>query len=269
VSSRARCPACRFACWSWDFAEPAGLSNEGLDSLKCLSYPGRVCIAGHGRFACRVFALVGIAALALASQSEARRSGSATYTAQVFMRGMKVTVPSARWRVYEDMPGEFNLVAPPGGDKATHIRFFLDPIPAAPTGVALPNVGRTPAALVAWLRQNPNLVVSARTKRRVGHGLRATSLRLDVSADAPREDPTCVTPCVTYFVFHGPDYDFPYRTASGFPLRLYFATLHRGTKTHTFLISVEPSSAAALMTILPVAERILRSVRLPLKITTG
>jgi hypothetical protein len=214
-------------------------------------------------------AAVLVVAPALASQSKAMRSKSVTYTATVFMRGMKVTVPSANWRLQEDMPGEFNLAAPPGGDKATLIKFFLDPIPTAPGGVILTKVGRTPAALVAWLRQNANFVVSAPTKKRIAHSLTATSVKLDVSAKAPKEDPTCTTPCVTYFVFHGPNYDFPYSTEHGFPLRLYFATLHRGTKTHTFLISVEPSSAAALMTILPVAERILRSVRLPLKITTG
>lgn len=214
-------------------------------------------------------AAVLIVAPALAFQSEAMRSKSVTYTATVFMRGMKVTVPSANWRLQEDMPGEFNLAAPPGGDKATLIKFFLDPIPTAPGGVILTKVGRTPAALVAWLRQNPNFVVSAPTKKRIAHSLTATSVKLDVSAKAPKEDPTCTTPCVTYFVFHGPNYDFPYSTEHGFPLRLYFATLRSGAKTHTFLISVEPPSAAALPTILPVAEKILRSIKLPPKITTG
>src|SRR5712691_7547628 len=222
-----------------------------------------VCVTRLMRFAAAILAVAGIAAISLGPQSEASPNGSVTYTAHVFMRGMKVTVPNAGWRVHEDHPGEFNLAAPPGGDNATHIHFWLDPIATAPHGIVLPNVGRTPAALVAWLRHNPNFVVSAPTRRRIAHGLRTTSLALDVSADAPKEDPTCTAPCVTYFVFRGLHYNFPYGTAHGFPIRLYFASLRHGTKTHTFTISVDTPSPAAFKAVVPLAEKISRASGCP------
>ncbi len=60
-------------------------------------------------------------------------SGPVTYTAKVFMPGMKVTVPTSGWTVYEDHPGEFNLASPPGKMAGTNIHFWLDPYASTPS----------------------------------------------------------------------------------------------------------------------------------------
>jgi hypothetical protein len=216
-----------------------------------------------------VFA-IGAASLALVSTAAAATQAptSVTYTARVFMRGMKITVP-AGWTVHEDHPGEFNLASPAGRLAETNIHFWLDPIPTAPHGVVLPTLGRTPSALIGWLRANDNFVVSTPTPRRVARGVAATSVDLDVAATAPREDPSCTNPCLTYFVFKGPGYHFGYGTGQDEPVRLYFATLHQGSATHTFTISVDTPSANAFKAMLPVAATILATVRLPQRISAG
>jgi hypothetical protein len=180
------------------------------------------------------------------------------------MRGMQVTVPSAGWKVGEDHPGEFN-VGSPGG---TSIKFWLDPIAANPGAAVAPGVGRTPAALIRWLRGNPNFAVSPPKTRRIAGGLAALSVDLDVTATAPREDPGCPGPCITWFVFGEPR-PFGFGTGEGEPVRLYLATLGSGTSRHTFAVAVDTPSPAAFRKIAPVADRILASVKLPAKVTAG
>jgi hypothetical protein len=192
-----------------------------------------------------------------------------SYTTKVFMRGMKVTAPSAQWIVHEDHPGEFNLQAPAGVVGGTHIHFWLDPRAAASPGVLLPKVGKTPAALIAWLRQDHDLVVSAPKPRRIAGQLRAQSVDLDLAATAPREDPGCPGPCLTYFVFKGAHYHFVYGTGRTDPIRLYLATLGHGKDAHTFAVSVETTSPKAFKAVLPTAEKILSSLRLPARISAG
>lgn len=159
-----------------------------------------------------VTVLITLAAVAFLTRAAARDTRTVTYTAKIFMRGMKVTVPNAGWRIHEDHPGEFNLASPSGRLAGTNIHFWLDPIPTAPHGVVLRNVGRTPSALISWLRSNDNFVVAAPKARKIARGIAARSVDLDVAATAPREDPSCPNPCVTYFVFKGPGYRFPYGT---------------------------------------------------------
>jgi hypothetical protein len=203
------------------------------------------------------------------SISSARSTAAVTYTAKVFMRGMKVTVPDPGWRVYEDHPGEFNLSAPAGTTAGTNIHFWLDPIATGPDGTVLPDVGRTPEELLAWLRQDADLVVSTPTTRSIAGGLRTLSVDLDLAASAPEEDPGCGGPCLGEFVFTGAHYSFPYGTGLGEPVRLYLASLSSHGARHTFLISVDAPSASAFAAVVPAASRILKSVRLPKKLSTG
>jgi hypothetical protein len=186
------------------------------------------------------------------------------------MGGMKASVPSARWTLSEDAPGELKLAAPPGRMQGTQIGFWLDPRASAAHGVVLPHVGRTPAALIKWLRGNSNFIVSAPVSRRIAHGLAAKSLSLDLSTTAPREDPSCPGPCLTYFVIRGPNYDHEYGTGRGEPVRFYFATLRRGSRrTHTFAIVVYAPSAKTFRAVIPTAEKIVAGVRLPAKVSAG
>src|SRR5215212_5573125 len=103
-------------------------------------------MSGMLRWLAVIAAAVSVAVIAqLAAESRASTDQSVTYTAQVFMRGMKVSLPSASWTVTEDAPGELKLAAPAGPMNGTVIGFWLDPLAAKPPGVVLPRVGRTPA----------------------------------------------------------------------------------------------------------------------------
>jgi hypothetical protein len=220
----------------------------------------------------KVLALLGAALVGstIATSAVSAPGGSATYTTRVFMKGMQVTVPSTGWKIHEDHPGEFNLASPSGSDEGTNIHFWLDPIASTPkTDVPLAGVGHSASALIKWLRGNQDFSVSTPTTRRIAGNLATSSVDLDLSAFAPQEDPGCPGPCRDYFVFKGAGYGFPYGTARGEPVRLYFATLGRGRSSHVFLISVDTPSPSAFKAILPTAENILRSIKLPARITAG
>ena len=223
------------------------------------------------RWAAAIVAVGGVAAVAqLAAESKASTDQSVTYTARVFMRGMKVSLPSAGWTVSEDAPGELKLAAPSGPMDGVAIGFWLDPRASAAHGVVLPHVGRTPAALIQWLRGNSNFVVSPPATPRIAHGLLAKRVNLDLSATAPREDRSCPGPCLTYFVIRGPGYKHEFGTGRGEPIRFYFATLRRGGKrAHTFVIYVDAPSVKAFRGVIPAAEKIVAGVRLPRKVSAG
>jgi hypothetical protein len=194
-------------------------------------------------------------------------SGTVTYTAQVFMRGMKVTVPASGWAVYEDHPGEFNLASPDGKMGGTNIHFWLDPYASTPHDRPIRTAGTTPAALIRWLRGNPSFIVSAPVSRRIAHGTGAASVDLDVSATAPRSDPGCPGPCLVYFVW--PHFGFDYGTGQGELIRLYFATLDTATKPHTLVISIDTPDAQTFTAVIPTAEKIIDSVQLPATVSAG
>jgi len=214
-----------------------------------------------------IVAVVGVAAsTSLAAGSSAASRSSLVYTTREFLPGMRVALPGANWTVHHDLPGLFSVLASRGSGHGTEIFFWLDPIATAPHGVILRKVGRTPAALIAWFRQDRNFVVSAPVTRRIAHGLAATSIDLNVAATAPREDPGCPTPCLTYFVFANAD---PYGTGHGEPVRLFFATIHAGKRAHTFAVAVDTPSAASFEAVIKPAGVILANVRLPASVSTG
>ena len=211
-----------------------------------------------------IVALCLIAVPVAAASEDAQHA--VTYTAHVCLRGLQVTVPNRGWTVYEDQRGEFSLKTPVGLTRQGYIHFWLDPHASAPRGVELPRVGTTAKALIAWLRSNRNLIVSSPTAKRIGR-ISMMSVKLDLSARAPREDPTCTAPCLTYFVFHGPGYNFPFGTARGEPVRLYLATVRRMGSTRTIAIAVS-APAKSFRAVERVASEILASVMFPAKLTT-
>jgi tRNA A-37 threonylcarbamoyl transferase component Bud32 len=194
-----------------------------------------------------------------------------TYTTDSFLRGMQVTVPTGRWRLSVDDRGVLSLASPDGPPPdGTQINGFLDPFASGqggrdrPAGAPLTGVGRTPAALIAWLRRRPTLVASTPTARRIAHGrLRATSVDLDLSVRAPREDPGCPGPCLTWLAFRGHGYAFGYGTGLGEPVRLYLTTVRIGADVHTLAFAVDSPSAKVFKAVVPTAEKILSSVTLP------
>ncbi len=142
--------------------------------------------------------------VSLPSSSVSAASAQITYTAKVFMAGMKITVPSDSWSIHEDHPGEFNLAAP--APTMANIHFWLDPYPSLRNDKPVHGVGRTPTALIAWLRSDPSFIVSAPKTTSIASGTPATTFILNLSKD-----------CIDFFVFRGPAYDFPYGTCPGRP----------------------------------------------------
>jgi hypothetical protein len=191
----------------------------------------------------------------LASSPSPSAPGTVTYTAETFMKGMKVTVPSGDWTVYEDHPGEFNIAAPAPAE--ANIHFWLDPYPSLKDDQPLPGVGRTASELVGWLSGDPNFVVSDHATGEID-GNSATTFLLDLSGD-----------CIDYFVFQTSAYDFPYGTCPGNPARLYITTLGAGAKAHTFVISVDAKNKKTFESIIPAARKIIANVSLPTKVSAG
>ncbi len=143
-------------------------------------------------------ALIAAALLATAGALTSRAAGNpTTYTAKVFMRGMTVPVPDSL-TIHKDKFGSLEFQAATGPNHGGWaVTFFLDPRVLAPHGRALPDVGHTAVDILAWLRTNPNFVVSAPAARRIG-GVPAKSVDLDVTLSAPKEDPHCPSACITW-----------------------------------------------------------------------
>ena len=209
--------------------------------------------------------IIGTCVLAVSSAAMADPNGSITYTAKFWLPGLKVVVPDAGWTIHEDQPGEFSLKSTA---REGFVHFWLDPHASGLLGAPLSRpVAVTPSALIKWLRGNPNLTVSAPTSRRAA-GTTMKSVKLDLSRRAPREDPTCTTPCLTYFVFKGPGYNFTYGTARGEVVRLYLRTVKRGGHPHTLAILVS-APAKTFASVERVANRILAKTQLPPDLKTG
>jgi hypothetical protein len=172
------------------------------------------------------------------------------------MAGMEVTVPSDGWSVFEDHPGEFNLAAP--APATANVHFWLDPYPSLADDEPTPGVGRTPAAIIAWMKGNPSFIVSAPKTVRIAGGTKATTFTLNLSDG-----------CIDYFIFRAPGYDFPYGTCPGTPVRLFLATLGNGAKAHTFVIAIDAKNKKTFAAVDPAAERIIATVMLPRTVSAG
>lgn len=189
-----------------------------------------------------------------------------TYTARHWLPGLKVVAPNSGWTIYEDQPGEFSLKAPSRLGES-YIHFWLDPRASGALGAPLAKpVGRSPSALIKWLRSDHNLVVSPPTRRVIARNLATSSVKLDLSARAPREDPTCTAPCLTYFVFRGPGYNFPFGTARGELVKLYLGTVRRNGQIHTLEILVS-APAKSFTQLTAVTDEMLAKTRLPPNLT--
>ena len=106
------------------------------------------------------------------------------------------------FQVYEDHPGEFNLASPDGEMAGTNIHFWLDPYASTPHDRPIRTAGRTPTALIRWLRGNPNFIVSAPVNRRIAHGTEAASV--DLTSRPPRRAPIPVAPAHAWPTLSGP-----------------------------------------------------------------
>jgi hypothetical protein len=155
---------------------------------------------------------------------------------------------------------DFNKQTGNGG----RIILFADPRATAggkkPT--KLTSIGTTSAALVAWLRHNPKLAVSAPTARTIAGNLKAISVDMHVRPTAGKEDPSCTDACWSYLTFRT---GCCYGTDSLTYQRIYFATVGGGTNAHVLMISVEGRPRSAWIKVLPTATTIIDALVVPRK----
>ena len=113
------------------------------------------------------------------------------------------------------------------------------------------------------MRANPELIATRPSTTRFGRPvLTARSIDIDLSAKAPKEDPHCPGPCLSYLAFRGPGYKFPYGTGRGEPARLSFALIRIGSEVHTLAITVDSPSKATFRQVLPAATAMVKSLRI-------
>jgi hypothetical protein len=173
-------------------------------------------------------------------------------------KGTKAIVPDG-WTKGDDSSFNVDLFGPDYNKQTGNGgRILLLADPRATAGgkkpTKLTSVGTTPTALVAWLRHNPKLAVSAPTARTIGGNLKAISVDMHVKPTAGKEDPSCTNACWTYLTFrtgccHGTD------TVTW--ERIYFATIGSGTKKHVLAIAVEGRPRSAWIKVLPSAKTII------------
>ena len=189
-------------------------------------------------------------------------SGPRTYTTHSFLAGMSVTISDSDWKVEFDGDGEFklHLADHPGAV----IFFWLDPIAYDTDHVA--GHPATPADVLSYLKSNPNLVITGETTRPIGDGIDALSFDLDLSASAPKEDPSCPGPCYSYLFLNDSSGGFSFGTGLGEPVRMYIASIGSGTTSHVFAIALDnqdPPDTAGWTELTAKADSVLATVRLP------
>jgi hypothetical protein len=178
-------------------------------------------------------------------------------------KGTTATVP-AGWTKGDDSSYSVDLF---GADydkqsgNGGRIIMWADPRATAggPKPRKLTTVGTTPAALIAWLRHNPKLAVSAPTTRMIGGNLKALAVDLHVSPKAGKEDPSCTNACWTYLTFRT---GCCYGTDSPTWVRLYLATVGSGSNAHVLAITVEGRPRTAWTKVLPTATTIVKTLAL-------
>jgi len=189
-------------------------------------------------------------------------SGPRTYTTQRFLAGMSVTVSDKDWSINYDGEIEFKLVL--ADHPGAAVFFWLDPIAYDSDHVA--GHPGTPAEVLSYLKSNPNLVISGETTRTIGDGIDALSFDLDLSASAPKEDPSCPTTCYSYFYLNDSQGGSSFGTGLGEPVRMYVASIGSGSTSHVFVIALDnqdPSDTAGWTELTAKADGVLATVRLP------
>jgi len=129
----------------------------------------------------------------------------------------------------------------------------------------VPEVPRTAEGIEAYWRSDPNLVVSPSEPATIGDGIPATTFVLTISPDAMFIDPDCpVFPrCADFFT--DPRFWDGGVAGVGAPaaVRIYFATIPNGSRTHLLAVLLEGSDEAALEALTQEAAPIIASLRFP------
>ena len=107
-----------------------------------------------------------------------------------------------------------------------------------------------------------NFDVSAPEEGIIGEDLPATVVDVSLSADAVNDDPECpFDACVNFLGF--PQWDGFWGIAGPQVQRFYMSDVSYGGQAHLFVVVVYPDEPADMESFLPLAERLISTVRVP------
>ena len=182
------------------------------------------------------------------------------YASKYFFAGRLTAQVEPGWEVTEDSTGELRFAK--SSDPDYGVLLWEDVYPVR-QGERVAGVPQTEAGLLDWLRRSLDLDLTEPKRAAIGN-VPATQVDATVSAEATNDDPECPARlCVNPLQF--PQWDGPWGMAGDAATRLLLADVRYGGKPHLFVAAVEGRSRADLATKLPAAERLLRSVRVPVE----
>ena len=181
------------------------------------------------------------------------------YTSVGFIPQLTITLPDDGWQSGEDSSAEFKLNL--ADDPGLELKFLPQPIPVTNVDQeVVEGIEPTPNGLVAWLQSNPDLVVGEPTPRTIAGDIEAIAVDVSVAPTAENGDPGCppgLEPCVNFFAFVGPDYDFGLAIASQQTVRLLFAPVMVDGSPTTMLIVLDPGTPDRLEDLVAVTDPML------------
>lgn len=181
------------------------------------------------------------------------------FTSFGFVPELTIIIPDDGWQIGEDTSAEvkMNLVDDPDEE----LKFLPQPIPVTNLDQeVVEGIEPTPDGLVAWLQSNPDLVVGEPIPRTIAGDIEATAVDVSVAPTAENGDPGCppgLEPCVNFFAFVGPDYDFGLAIASQQTVRLIFAPVTVDGSPTTMLIVLDPGTPDRLEDLVAVTDPML------------
>jgi hypothetical protein len=122
-------------------------------------------------------------------------------------------------------------------------------------------VEQTPEAFVAWMEGNPALIATPGPAETIGQGLPALTVDVEIPATATKDDPDCPVACTNFVGLQ--DGSGIYGNLVGEKTRIYLAQISYGGQTHLLVVSVEVSEAANFDAVLPGAQGIIDTFRMP------
>lgn len=182
------------------------------------------------------------------------------YASKYFFGGRLTAEVGPGWEVTEDSTGELRFAR--SSDPEYGVLLWEDVYPIH-QGERVEGVPQTEAGLLDWLRQSLDLDLTEPKQAAIGN-VPATRVDATISAEATNDDPGCPARlCVNPLRF--PQWDGPWGMAGEAATRLLLADVRYGGARHLFVAALEGRSRADLAKRLPAAERLLRSVRVPVE----
>lgn len=188
-------------------------------------------------------------------------------TSWFFGKQLRVPIPDDTWTADEDSTGE--LALRPRNKETLKVLWWLDvyPIVDGPF-VRVEGYDGTAAALVEWLKANPNLVVSDEGTGHIGD-LEAVSLHIERSPDAVNVDPECPPkdqPCVAMVSFY--QWDGFYSAGGTFVNHFLAADTTWGGTPHAVYVMIESWDGDGFEAFDAVATKMVEGADLPLGVGT-